>query len=324
MVQINSSSSSRKRRNQGSLCLAYVLIGLYIFYFFSESESDTQGLGNSAPRNKAHKVDASFASAREKLLSIVNDPERINKATSLQDSKGNPVDPKKIAIDNNTYKFPESGHAHKLLDGMLGIEIGARSYQGFGLTTLNVDYLPITPQQEQEDSSDGHDIAAAKEETKNEVDRQLELAGIVRQVDVILSDNLPFNDGALDFVLVNRQSDADPFTWDPILSFCEWGRVVKDGGYLYVILPNKQHTFWHREKESTTIQEVVAAHMKHVKSPSDHVDDPILWDDNDASEFLWYMGLNVVDSLVEHDSVQGGHAVVIRVERKNGMVSSRC
>jgi len=140
----------------------------------------------------------------------------------------------------------------------------------------------------------------------------------------------------LDFVLANRllapltagktntQSDSDPFTWDPIISFCEWGRVVRDGGYLYVILPNKERTFWHREKKSTTIQEVIAAHMKHVKSPLDHIDDPILWNDKEAIEFLWYMGLNVVDSLPQHDSVQGGYAVVIRVERKDGMVSSRC
>jgi len=294
----------------------------------------------------------SFASARDKLLSLVNDPERINKSNELYNSNGNLIDPKKVVTDNKTYKFPESGHAHKMLDGMLGIEIGARSYQGFGLKTLNVDLLPSTKPNVAKVGTEDTQPAAAVEKggedtTKkgndNEVDRQLELTGIVRRVDVTLPpkdvDHLPFDDGALDFVLTNRllaplimadhggistQSDSDPFTWDPIISFCEWGRVVKDGGFLYAILPNKERTFWHREKKSTSIQQVIAAHMKHVKSPSDHVDAPILWNHHDATEFLWYMGLNVVDSLPQHDSVQGGFAVVIQVQRKNGMISSRC
>ena len=35
---------------------------------------------------------------------------------------------------------PESKFAHKLLDGLRGIEIGASSYSPFGLKTLNVDF----------------------------------------------------------------------------------------------------------------------------------------------------------------------------------------
>ncbi|CAJ1958182.1 unnamed protein product [Cylindrotheca closterium] len=322
------------------LCLSYLLIGLYIFYYFSESDAmEGFSASSSSANNKAHKMDQTFANERNKLLSLVNDPERINNISELYDSDGNLIDSKKVVTDNNTYKFPESGHAHKLLDGMLGIEIGARSYQGFGLTTLNVDLLPSQhaaggAEVIEEAKSEKADSPTTREGSHNEIDRQLELAGIVRRVDVTLSpkdvDRLPFDEGVLDFVLANRLlapssvENSDPFAWDPIISFCEWGRAVKDGGYLYAVLPNKERTFWHREKKSTTIQEVIAAHMKHVKSPLDHIDDPIIWNDNDATEFLWYMGLNVVDTLPQHDSVQGGYALVIQVQRKNGMISSRC
>ncbi|KAL3931566.1 MAG: hypothetical protein SGBAC_011249 [Bacillariaceae sp.] len=347
MVQISTTPApaSNRRCSQGGLCLAYLLIGSYIFYFFNDSDA-MDGLGTSSSssttNNKAHKIGDSVATTtRDVILGLVNDPERINTSTELYDSNGNRIDPKKIVTDNKTYKFAESGHAHKLLDGMLGIEIGARSYQGFGLTSLNVDFLPSyapntaeTTDEEQTKpvAVQGEQEDPAKKGNDNEIDRQLELAGVVRRVDVTLSpndiDRLPFNDGALDFVLANRvlapaiggsttQSDSDPFTWDPIICFCEWGRVVKDGGYIYAILPNKESTFWHREKKSTSIQEVIAAHMNHVKSPSDHMDDPILWNDHDATDFIWYMGLNAVDSLPQHDSVPGGFAMVIQVQRQN-------
>ena len=38
------------------------------------------------------------------------------------------------------HQYPESKLAHKLLDGMKGIEIGASLHNPFCLNTLNVDY----------------------------------------------------------------------------------------------------------------------------------------------------------------------------------------
>lgn len=40
----------------------------------------------------------------------------------------------------NRHQYPESKLAHKLLDGMKGIEIGASLHNPFRLNTLNVDY----------------------------------------------------------------------------------------------------------------------------------------------------------------------------------------
>lgn len=43
-------------------------------------------------------------------------------------------------------KFQESALAHKLLDGLNGIEIGGSAHNSFGLNTRNVDYTKqMTP-----------------------------------------------------------------------------------------------------------------------------------------------------------------------------------
>src|SRR5665213_800939 len=41
---------------------------------------------------------------------------------------------------NGTMKFKESAMAHKLLDGLEGLEIGGSAHNAFGLKTRNVDY----------------------------------------------------------------------------------------------------------------------------------------------------------------------------------------
>lgn len=45
-------------------------------------------------------------------------------------------------------KFRESPLAHRLLDGLTGLEIGGAAHNAFGLDVLNVDRFPI--------GSDGH------------------------------------------------------------------------------------------------------------------------------------------------------------------------
>jgi hypothetical protein len=41
---------------------------------------------------------------------------------------------------NGVNIFKESRRAHRLLDGLIGIEIGASSHNSYGLTTINIDY----------------------------------------------------------------------------------------------------------------------------------------------------------------------------------------
>ncbi len=48
--------------------------------------------------------------------------------------------------------------------------------------------------------------------------------------------NLPFRDGVLDFVYSSHLLE-DFADWDPILA--EWWRVIKPGGYLLLLLPDK-------------------------------------------------------------------------------------
>jgi hypothetical protein len=47
---------------------------------------------------------------------------------------------------NGTFIFKESRRAHRLLDGLFGLEIGASFHNPYGLKTLNIDYTDeITP-----------------------------------------------------------------------------------------------------------------------------------------------------------------------------------
>jgi len=63
-------------------------------------------------------------------------------------------------------KFKESALAHKLLDGLAGLEIGGSAHNSFGLKTRNVDYTaeltcfkPGGDQAVRRSSSGGHCVA---------------------------------------------------------------------------------------------------------------------------------------------------------------------
>lgn len=49
--------------------------------------------------------------------------------------------------------------------------------------------------------------------------------------------NLPFKDGVCDFVYSSHLIE-DFFDWNPLLT--EWARVIKPGGYLVILLPDKR------------------------------------------------------------------------------------
>ena len=104
-------------------------------------------------------------------------------------------------------KFKESALAHKLLDGLEGIEIGGSAHNSFGLKTRNVDYR------------DGMTIY--KEE-------EIRQCGQVLPVDILApGDELPLADNSVDFVLSSHVIEHFP---DPIKALKEWRRVVRPGG----------------------------------------------------------------------------------------------
>lgn len=266
----------------------YFVFQVVIFF---RSDGDQAGIGVGSAVHKTNTA------SKKQLLKLVNKPGTINTLPPPA-----PVNNKNIEItDNHSYMYPESKFAHTLLDGLLGIEISAGAHNGFGLDTINVDSTS--------------EVAEFQE-------AQIKMVGVYRRVDVVAHANkLPFDDASLDFVV---SQNVVQHIHDPVGLFCEWARVVKDGGFIFTVLPNKSHSFVHRDKPSTPLTVVIERH-KHKKDEEDqHGGDWITWSDHDALEFAWYMGVQVIDSQLKDDKVGDGFAFVIKVQRNSGLVSPRC
>jgi ubiquinone/menaquinone biosynthesis C-methylase UbiE len=128
--------------------------------------------------------------------------------------------------------FKESEIAHKYLDGLKGIEIGAAYHNPFGLDTINVS-LPTAQQY---------------------IDEQMSYCWHVAKVDVIANgDDLPFDDESFDFVI---SSHVFEHFANPIKALEEWERVARK--YIFMIVPHKDRTF-DRDRALTDIREVKMA-----------------------------------------------------------------
>jgi len=189
--------------------------------------------------------------------------------------------------------FPESRLAHALLDGLSGIEIGASAHNPFGLQSLNVDY------------SASNDTVFKLEELRR--------AGVSARVDVVAEGNsLPFDDDSQDFVI---SSHVLEHFYDVIGTVGEWLRVVRPGGLVYVVLPDKGRIFdWRRE--STSVEELVARHEKVVKGKLDggrwHRGHHAYWTRADFLELCRSRGWKVIASQEVDDKVGNGFTVVIQ------------
>lgn len=136
---------------------------------------------------------------------------------------------------------PESALAHKYLDGLKGIEIGAASYQPFGLDTINVN----TP-----DVSDRAHYNAVEEY----------LTGTIAKIDVYAeADDLPFDDYSQDFVIASHVLEH---CCDPIKTLWEWDRVVKPGGYIFIIVPKRNAPYGDEERTISNIGHFKEALLK--------------------------------------------------------------
>lgn len=113
--------------------------------------------------------------------------------------------------------FKEHGLAHALLDGLTGSEIGAGAHNPFGLRTRNVT-LP-----------DGHELYAAYQ--------RWEMGVEPARVDIWApADHIPVPDTSEDFIMSNHVVQHLP---NVIGTFVEWNRIVRDGGYMFMIVPRR-------------------------------------------------------------------------------------
>lgn len=187
------------------------------------------------------------------------------------------------------YQEPESPLAHRLLDGLRGLEIGASSHNPFGLNTLNVDY------------SDDYTTIYKQEEIR--------AVGRYATVDIVASgDNLPLEDSSVDFVI---SSHVIEHFYDPIKALKEWLRVVRPGGYVYIIAPHKERTF-DRDRPRTTLTELLERHEFPNPPIPDHHGHYSVWITEDFLELCQHFEWKVIAFQNVDDKIGNGFTVVIQ------------
>ena len=138
-----------------------------------------------------------------------------------------------------TMKFKDSQLAHRYLDNLTGIEIGASAHNPFNLPRcMNVDY------------TDSRETIFKQSE--------FQLCGETAKVDVVADGaELPFADGSLDYVI---SSHLIEHFFDPIAAVQEWFRVIREGGYIFIIAP-KQYALPGETRPCTTYRELINRHI---------------------------------------------------------------
>jgi SAM-dependent methyltransferase len=183
--------------------------------------------------------------------------------------------------------FPPSQLANKYLKGLRGIEIGGSAHNQFFLDTLNVNYTKETTFFSEKESS---------------------IAGQVLKVDIVApGDNIPIPDNSVDFVL---SSHVLEHFWDPIKTLQEWMRVVRPGGFVFMIIPHKERTF-DQERPRTSLQELIDRHKGVGVDPGTHEHFSV-WVTEDVLELCRYLGLKVVEYQDVDDKVGNGFSIVLQ------------
>lgn len=187
-------------------------------------------------------------------------------------------------------RFPESSLAHKLLDGLKGLEIGGSAHNAFGLDTLNVDRLS---------HDDPHFLEVYGAE-------QMRLCDHIMPVDIVASgDNIPVADKSYDFVI---SSHVIEHFFDPIGAIKEWMRIARQ--YVYIICPQPHALESDRGKLITGLQELVFRHTAAVKPP--HSDEHhTRWTCDTFRQMCAAMGWEVSHWQDPDDKVRNGFTVVI-------------
>jgi len=192
-------------------------------------------------------------------------------------------------------KFKESALAHQLLDGLEGLEIGGSAHNSFGLKTRNVDNTS--------------ELTCFKQE-------EIKLCGESLPVDIVApGDELPLEDNSVDFVISSHVIEHFP---DPIKALREWYRVVKPGGYLYIIAPHKERTF-DKERSRSTLAELIERHEtgRQPETLNEHCS---VWITEDFVELIHWLGWNILHVQDSDDKVGNGFTVVVGVEKTNTTV----
>lgn len=187
-------------------------------------------------------------------------------------------------------KFPESPLAHHLLDNLRGLEIGASAHNSFGLPhVLNVDWTDDL------NTSFKHD--------------EIAFCGYCAPVHIVASgDALPLKDNTVDFVI---SSHVIEHFYDPIKTIQEWLRVVRPGGYVYMIVPHKERTF-DKDRPRTALAELLERHYFPNPPAVDHHGHYSVWITEDFVELCRFFNWPIVAIQDVDDKVGNGFTIVIQ------------
>jgi SAM-dependent methyltransferase len=133
--------------------------------------------------------------------------------------------------------FCEHRLAHELLDDLTGLEIGAAAHNPFGLRTRNVA------------TREGWEFYAREQRAMGVEPAPVDIWGS--------ADAIPLPDRSEDFVLSSHVVEHLP---NPAAAFLEWDRVVRDGGYVFMIVPIKGVLPEDEPRELTSLEELVACY----------------------------------------------------------------
>jgi len=185
------------------------------------------------------------------------------------------------------FPLPESALAHKYLDGLKGLEIGGSIHNPFGLDAWNIDYTASTNTRFKK--------------------AELKISGRTRPVDIVaMGDRLPILDETQGFVVTSHVLEHFP---DPIKALKEWYRVIKPGGYIFMIVPYKERTF-DRKRPRTRLAELIQRHeIGQCAGTQEHHS---VWITEDVAELVTYLGWTIVEVQDVDDKAGNGFTVVIQ------------
>lgn len=202
--------------------------------------------------------------------------------------------PKRVFLAYNALKerlhikFPESALAHEYLDGLKGLEIGGSVHNPFGLDTKNVDYT-------------------VEENQYKKLEKKF--VGQALTVDIVApGDAIPLPDESQDFVVSAHVIEHFP---DPIKALKEWYRLIRPGGYIFMIVPHKERTF-DKDRPRTGLQELIDCYEGRIirkPNPDDHYS---VWITEDMVEIVRYLGWNLVEAHDVDDKVGNGFMIIIK------------
>jgi SAM-dependent methyltransferase len=191
-------------------------------------------------------------------------------------------------------KFKESALAHFYLDHLTGVEIGGSAHNPFNLPNCkNVDYT--------DDMNTGFK------------EGEFKMCGEKLPVDIVADGaHLPFKAGTLDYVI---SSHVIEHFFDPIATLKEWKRVIKKGGYIFIIAPLQNATA-PEIFPCTPLDELIKRHEGHILESESKINGSYghwsVWNLPEFLELCDYMKLKVIESLPVDDKVGNGFCCVIQ------------